>query len=287
METHFGKTIEKIRLQKGIPINHFILDIMDASTYHRFKTGKIDTSVSKFVALLDRLNIRFEEFLFIDRNFKKDPLRHSLIILQNSFNSKDLKQLKKLYEETIDTEWVNRVAQKHLTELLDIYMNMLEGKSNDIENIELIQYLKTVETWSHYEIAMFSNSLKILPTELIDYFLQYMFRSFLIYQEMDNYQEEMSRILIQAIITFLSHGKVSLARKWYDQLRSQKISDFLLFEKFFIKLLSQYLAAGEGDKLSSQDLKKFEDMLKWLDCKGFAHNIENMNQWIVSFYQTE
>lgn len=60
METHFGSTIEKIRLQKGIPINQFIQGIMDASTYHRFKTGKIDTTITKFTALLNRLNVRFE-----------------------------------------------------------------------------------------------------------------------------------------------------------------------------------------------------------------------------------
>lgn len=287
METHFGSTIEKIRLQKGIPINQFIQGIMDASTYHRFKTGKIDTTITKFTALLNRLNVRFEEFLFINRNFKQDPSRSALIILQNSFNTKDLNQLKRLYEEILEAEWVNPLARNHIIELIQIYINVLENKPNNIENITLIQYLKSIETWTHYEIAMFSNSLKILPTELIDSFLQYMFRSFLIYQEMDNYQEEMSRIVIQAIISFLSRGEVYLARKWYKQLRGQAISDFLLFEKFFIKLLGQYLEIAEGEKTPSQDLKKYEDMLNWLDCKGLAHNIENINQWIVTFYKMD
>lgn len=284
MNENYGQTIEKIRRQKNILIKDLIEGVMDSSTYHRFKNNDIDTTVSKFIIILQRLNVRFEEFLFIHENFKLDFLKSTLLKLQNYYNQKDIFNIKQLIIDIEIYDWDNKLTKRHMVDLVTLYLNVLQNKTNNLDSVSLIQYLKKVETWTHYEIAMFSNCIRLLPVDLIDYSLHYVMRSFSVYKHTDIYYSESCRILINAITLFIGKKEIELAKKWYRVLRQQELNDFLIFEAFYVKLLDEFLSVAESKVSTADNLEKFEDFLVWLNRKEYAQRISSMNKQIIKDY---
>lgn len=284
MEEAFGGTIERVRKQKNIPINKLVEGIMTPSTYHRFKKGEIETGISKFTALLSRLNLRYEEFLFLHNRYQPDQVKNSLLTLEDLFNRKDVEGLQRLQVALAEGEWTSPLAQEHLLSLTTLMRNRLLKQKVAGEGNSLLRYLEQTETWTHYEIAMFSNCMKALPTPQIDFFLNNVLHSFLAYRSTDEYSHEISRILTNAIISFLSRKEVRLARKWYAHLSSQSLEDRFLFERFFTKILGQYLEFAEGNQKAKESFPLFVEHLEFLGGYQLARNIATLNQWMIVNY---
>lgn len=284
MREYYGKTIELIRLQKKIQIKDLVNGVMTPSTYHRFKNNEIDTSVSKFIIFLERLNIRYEEFTFIHRHYQKDPLKEALQQLETFFNKKNIQQMERLKSRIKGEKWDNMLAQTHVLELINLLTDRLLKNPHDVENNNLIIYLKKMESWTHYEVAMFSNCMKAIPSDLLDYFLLYVIRSFSSYQEIDFFENKISRILINAIVSFLSRKEVYLAKKWYKILERQVQTEALLFERFYVKLLGEYIQIAEGNRKNVEKLNDLQNILMELDCDTMSENIKHINKWMLENY---
>ena len=265
MENIEAKIIEKVRKQKNISVKCLVEGIMAPSTYHRFKNGEVEPSYKKFYSLLSRLNMKHEEFLFISNHYQADKLKSSLFMLEELFNNKDIEGLRKFKESNVDNaDWDNPLACEHVIMLSNLFENYLKGDKVDLNN-ELIQYLEKTETWTHYEIVMFNNVMKFMPTETIDFFLNNIIRSLIPYEKTDDYNHEISRILINAIISFLSRKKILLAKKWYKHLSNQNFNENFLFERFFRKLIGQYIKYADGNYQCKESFPLFVDYLNFLE----------------------
>lgn len=284
MENSFGETIERVRKQKNITITRLVEGIMSPSTYHRFKKGEIETSITKFSELLVHLNLRYDEFLFIHNRYQNDEIKESLLNLENLFNKKDTVALECFQNEIIQKEWENSLAQHHIHSLTGLLKNHLSHQDSGWESNDLIHYLEKTETWTHYEVAMFNNCMKVLPTQSIDFFLKNVIHSFLAYRTTAEYNHEISRIIINAIISFLSRKETKIARKWYNQLSTQQLGDHFLFENFFIKLLGDYLEFVEGNEDVINYFPKYIEYLEFLECRQLAQSVLNMNKWMIANY---
>lgn len=284
MEEYFGKTIEKVRKKKNMSIKDLADGIMTPSTYHRFKNGEIETSVSKFNNLLNRLNLRYEEFIFINSHYQDDELKEALLTIENLFNRKDTSGMKKYQEQIKSQEWLNHLTQKHIISLISLLQSYLLNQKVEIKSNQLLHYLEQTETWTHYEIAMFANCMKVIPAKNLDFFLNNVVHSFNAYKGTNEYSHEISRILINAIISFLSRKEVRLARKWYVKLAAQSLEEHFLFERFFERLLKEYIEFAEGNQTCKNNFPLFVEHLKFLDCEQLAQTISTMNDWMELNY---
>lgn len=287
MEGHLGKTIERVRKQKNLSIKGLVEGIMTPSTYHRFKNGDIDTSITKFNGLLTRLNLRYEEFFFIHSRYQNDQIKESLLQLESLFNQKEIGGITRFQEQVAEERWSNPVAQQHLLSLANLLKDCLLHRESELENNGLLRYLEQTETWTHYEVAMFNNCMKAIPSSSIDFFLGSVSRSFPAYRTTTEYSHEISRIVTNAIISFLSRKEVRLARKWYTYLSTQAIGDHFLFERFFSKLLGQYLAFAEGNEKCKESFPRFVEYLEFMECGHLAQSITNMNRWMIENYDSQ
>ncbi|MCT3441845.1 XRE family transcriptional regulator, partial [Limosilactobacillus fermentum] len=66
----YGPTISDIRKAKKISLKNLLQDQMTPSSYSRFVDGKTETSVNNFVALLENLNVTFDEYLYINNGYQ-------------------------------------------------------------------------------------------------------------------------------------------------------------------------------------------------------------------------
>lgn len=59
---YIGKTIRRIRLDKNMPVNKVYKGILSRPVVARFEKGLADTTVTRFLKILNNLNITLEEF---------------------------------------------------------------------------------------------------------------------------------------------------------------------------------------------------------------------------------
>ncbi len=68
----YGKTIRKIREEKGYTMQQLSDGILSTSFLSKFERGNSDISISYFFQILERLSLSYDEFLFVHNDFKLD-----------------------------------------------------------------------------------------------------------------------------------------------------------------------------------------------------------------------
>ena len=69
----YGLTLRQIRESLNISQNKISDGIMSQSNYSKVEKGEIDIPFSKMIDLLNRLGMTVDEFLYIHRDYTKNP----------------------------------------------------------------------------------------------------------------------------------------------------------------------------------------------------------------------
>ncbi|EAC2247093.1 helix-turn-helix domain-containing protein [Listeria welshimeri] len=78
-----GMTIKEIRVSKNIKQEEIYKDLISRNVLWQIENDKIRTNYEVLKEILNRLNISFDEFLYIQNNFESTPLQQ----LENRYNS--------------------------------------------------------------------------------------------------------------------------------------------------------------------------------------------------------
>lgn len=70
---NYGKTLKKIRESLSITQVDISSEIMSQSNYSKVEKGEIDISFSKMIDLLNRIGMSIDEFLYVHRDYTKNP----------------------------------------------------------------------------------------------------------------------------------------------------------------------------------------------------------------------
>lgn len=97
MNKDLGTYFSEIRRSKNIPIKHIVGETISESQYYRFVNGDSEISFSKFLFLLDQINITLEEFSYTALNYT-DPLKKGMLSIKEYFEKQDINSLIKLRE---------------------------------------------------------------------------------------------------------------------------------------------------------------------------------------------
>lgn len=166
---YLGKTIRIIRQNKNIPLNTAYKNILSRQVSIQFEKGSSDTTVNKFLRMLENLNITLEEFesFYLEGENKNTYFTDGYI---KAFNNKDINRLIQLKEEAQkDYFETNNEKFNHFYAIISILIIELNN-STDYKKYILIlhNYLFHCNTWGYYEITLFNNSLPYYTNELID-----------------------------------------------------------------------------------------------------------------------
>lgn len=136
--------------------------IMDPGNYWRLENGKIDSSFSTILKLLERMNISVKEFteqLDLNNNlyksYEKELVRH--------FKNKEIGKLK-ILKETLSDLLNQQTSLKltHLHALVDIYIFRIDPSWDAQKSKKMIkEYLAKCSNWNLYELTLLNNVLFI------------------------------------------------------------------------------------------------------------------------------
>lgn len=269
-----GETIELVRKAKNIKIKELCNNKISRQTYFRIINNQVDTSITTFIFLLSQLNISFEEFFFIKNNYNLN--RNNIVIskLKVYFEEKNIDSLNKIktfYEQSDDLS----ICDYHLYHLILIYIAKLNKKKATQSEQLIKDYLINVDTWTHYELILFNNSMFIFNIELVELLSNKAITNLQRYSALRSYGNESFRMCLNVIICFIDNNEIGKAIHAINNLLTFNLKNDELYEKISLEyfkgiqkiLLDDYSGLSICNKVihTLEDLhaKSTADMFKW------------------------
>ena len=227
-----GALFRLVRKERGFTLKSLSEGIVSFSYLSKFEKGKTQISMNNLIALLQRMNLTVDEFLYFNQIkmndyqefFQKISMAHSQLNLENLKEYLILEQ--KLYQESdIDFHKYNAIM------IAAVIKNIDGDFFISKENIqELVDYILACSFWTTYEIALLGNSLSLFSEDLLVILLEEVKKKILDYQVMRKNIRDLIRLMQNAAILFLRDGKTQPAENILEFLRKTIYSDHY-FEK--------------------------------------------------------
>lgn len=254
---NIGKVIHEIRLNKNIPVNKVYQSLLSRPVISKFEKGLSDTTVNRFLKILDNLHMTLEEF---EITYLRDENRHSYYTngYIKYYGSKDIKKLEELQNEAI-REYENTGSEKfnHYQAVISLLISELTGTKHKNQSIFVVQnYLMKCDNWGYYEVTLFSNTLSFLLDELVDLVYKQAAKLLLVTQMKKRYRNEFSFLVMNILeMKILSKNMESMSF-YLSELKKMKLDtvDNMYTQamiKYFTAIVEYIITGVEGDAIHS------------------------------------
>lgn len=257
--------IKKVRVNKKISSNDLYDGLLSRPARVKFEKGESDTTTSKFLIMLDRLNITLEEFQFIldkDSNYA-----YFLKEYYTAFYNKDIDQLEKISAKAKENYQVKRDEKYlHHSALINLLIDYLNKNNDHEDEITIIKnYLFNCENWGYYELTLFTNSLTFFPEEVIDLVYKQVKKKYMSYKELNLYRNELSIVILNILEKKFLIYNFESAKFYVNELKQFKHS---LLDNMYIQIMIKYFESlieiSSGNKEAEKNIKKICDTFNFL-----------------------
>lgn len=244
-----GEKFRELRKQQGISIIKASEGITSASSLQRWENNKGEMSIEKVINLLNRINIRPNEFLakagLTDLNIIEAKIR-------KAYQESDLKELEKIANSLLTAHDLQPKNQDLLIKAAiacNYYMD-LSNKNLFPQNdaLQLRKILNSMKYWNQTKVSIFGNSILILPVQDIQE-ISHSLLGYLIYQDNTHTFHIMAvNTLINAVVSLLKAKQPRAAYKLLTELNHlhlpERYSNEIIKIKFFNSFF-EYLETGD------------------------------------------
>ncbi|WAO22239.1 helix-turn-helix domain-containing protein [Paenilisteria newyorkensis] len=167
---NFGETIRKIRKDKNFTQKELSEGILTRSHLSQIETNNYYPSYDKFFLLLNRLNVIFEEFLFVQNDQKMLFNQQIRSEISEAANSNDTEKLKNLAVTANDLyDKTDNITYYHYMLICKALISYNISHTVNDEMIEFVtpikEYLFGMDNWYLYELKLFNNIIYALTVE--------------------------------------------------------------------------------------------------------------------------
>lgn len=272
---NYGKTLKKIRESLSFTQTDISAGIMSQSNYSKVEKGEIDIPFSKMIDLLNRLGMTVDEFLYVHRDYTKNP--------GNQLNR--LKQLNAGDEENIlknieELKAIQNLSQRD-QELLLIYEAFLLVLKNDYkaasEKVSRIwKRLEKHDNWYLYDIRLINSILYLFPVDVAESIVDLALKRLNDYKNFRNLNQLAANLQINFLLLLIDNKKYNTALNEIENLIS-----FCIDKKLFRHLGVCYVRKG----VLFDNLKK-KDSSQWYK-KGINLLEKTYNQDLIPELKNE
>jgi transcriptional activator, Rgg/GadR/MutR family, C-terminal domain len=164
-----GEVIKKIRQSKKYTQKYVSDEEMSRTTYAKIEAGKMQPTVGKFFHILERLDISYNEFRFIQNKYHlsgKEEIIHDFFNLSSNIESELLESLLKKCDDFLEEHADNIVQDIDSAcraQILISKQNDYEGAYNYADKIW--DRLSKLDNWYSTELKLINNIFFIFPLE--------------------------------------------------------------------------------------------------------------------------
>lgn len=234
MSRSIGHTVSTLRKKMGMSVSTLTNGILSEADYYRFANGTINISVTKFLNLLERLTINFDEFLFLHNHWQS--VDHS-----PSFNA--VSSATSLRGAQTTTDFSASIAAKQLKRSM-IQSQLHEELPTESIIRESTMYLLKRESWTHDDLILFSETVYFFPCETRLALLSRAFKGFKKYAGFRQNRTDYFKFLCQLLLIAFHRSDFERAQRFIQELLALKACPDHFFEQSlqtFFESVSRYL----------------------------------------------
>ena len=269
MYENLGVAFSKIRYEKKISVKDIVRNNkLSESQYYRFVKQESDIGITKFLNLLENLNVQFEEFIYLLPESKND-LQHSMMTISEAFNRQDHEKLKEL-ESAFSTTYL--AIKKRIT----------RDFSTPPRVHHVIEYLQNVDNWHHYELVLFSNTFFAFDLADTLSLLLIAKKKSEALKDYHPYIKESIRLYSNIAIHLLEMKNFKLALVAIKELEQIEVGEEHIYEKILLKFwkqLSIYIQNPSTDTLT--EMQTLLDHLAFFDCHSLIRMLSEITTFTV------
>ncbi|CAM5218811.1 hypothetical protein UACE39S_02267 [Ureibacillus acetophenoni] len=281
-----GVVIREIRQKKKIHSNFLYKDLLSRPAIAKFERGDSDTSVEKFLKMLDRLNITLEEFEIVYKNEENKDL----IFTRSYIEAFYLRNVDLLIELANKAEHEYKLFANvkflHYKSLILLLVDELRGTQEFYKEVHVLQeYLMKCESWGYYEITLFANSLSFYSIELIDLVYKRAKCTLLIYQKLTRYRNEVGLMLFNILEKKIKCKDIPGATYYMSELIELKVSVVdNMYMQTMITFFSAIIELINGDISKHNDILRISEMFSFLELHSKSEQCKEFYKEIIQIY---
>lgn len=259
----YGKTIKMIRENLNISRKQLYDGVMVKSNAQRFEKGEQDSSFEKVSILLDRLELSFDEFIYIHHKYKepeRERFLHDFVNLKDTTNTTGIMDLHhKITRAGVedDTSLLGRL--RIVLEAFELY-NKDQHFENAKQLVEPIwKQLEQKDTWYYNDILIMANIYYVLEDEAVVTNITKMLKQIKKYAGYKNSVNLDTVILLNYCVYLSKRGRVletePYVQRALENAKKYKQTDYLIQAK--MKLAELLWAQGKKTEATEIAEKMF------------------------------
>lgn len=206
----YGLTLKKIRESLNISQHNISSGIMSQSNYSKVENGEIDIPFTKMVDLLDQLGMSIDEFLYIHRDYTKNPGKQL-----SHLNQLKPGDRKKIIENINELKTITNPTRRE-EELLAIFEALDSIANNDYqtadEQVALIwERLKKYDTWYLYDVRLVNSILYVFPIDTAGSIVDFMLKRLEDYKNLGNTRKISGNLQINYLLLLIKNREYQTA----------------------------------------------------------------------------
>ncbi|MGO4993839.1 helix-turn-helix domain-containing protein [Jeotgalibaca porci] len=281
-----GFVIKRLRKERGLSQEELAKKITTRTTLASIENRNQTVSFHLLIKLLDRLNIRLEEFLFLlnEENYtiKMTLYRnvHSEFYLTGTTSNELQAELLQSYTDTKDFFYLSVYIQMQGILYRKEGITYVEDSKlkSYIETIK--EYLNKITNWNHMELALFTNCLFFFDSEYILLSYNRVIKKMTAMKKLRLYQDDVLVFLLNGINVFFERDEDRLVEYLLSQLNEQLSLDTQLYERSLYQFYKAVLEARQGKKEAMLDAHQ---IINYLEFVGLYRKAENLKRDIKKY----
>ncbi|CAM1658779.1 hypothetical protein SORA22_06910 [Streptococcus oralis] len=256
---NFGEIFKKFRESRGLRLKDLTKAGISTSQLSRFEKGETDLTISKFIHILNEINMPIDEFMYAVHDFHRDELNELLAQVRKYVTTRDIEGMKRLLISQMENEGKREKFHHINTILVKIRLQDLSGEKyyNETDLNDLTDYLFGVEYWGYYELLIFMNTLDVLKHDVFMVLAREMSRRSDFYKEIPINRRLISTMLLNAYITCIEKKKFMDALYFEKQLKQCFFIEIEIYERLiFLYAQNLYRYQKNGNKIAIIEMKK-------------------------------
>ncbi|MBF8970977.1 MULTISPECIES: Rgg/GadR/MutR family transcriptional regulator [unclassified Streptococcus] len=273
-----GRLFKKFRTARGLRLKDVAKSGISISQLSRFEKGETDLTITKFIAILDEINMPIDEFVYAAHDFRRDELNEILQQIKIFVSTKNIAGMKKLLISQTEKRDTRILFHSLNCILIKIRLQDLTGETyyTDSDVAYLTNYLFSVDYWGHYELLLFSNTLDVLQHETLMLLCREMYNRTNFYKDLPNNRRLIASMLLNAYITCVERKEYLDAMYLEKQLKNSYFNDTEMYERLIFKYAQNLLIyRKDGDQLAMIEMRKCIGVMRLLDCNVLAQHYED------------
>ncbi|GGE30689.1 Rgg/GadR/MutR family transcriptional regulator [Streptococcus himalayensis] len=282
---NFGEIFKKFRVSRGLRLKDITNAGISKSQLSRFENGDTDLTITKFMLILDEINMPIDEFMYAVHEFHRDELNDLLEQISKYISTRDIQGMKKLLISQMEKRDRKDKFYALNTILVKIRLQDLSGEcqytKQDLNY--LTDYLFSVEYWGCYELLLFMNTLDVLNHKAFMVLSREMSRRTDFFKEIPTHRRLMSTMFLNAYITCIERNKLIDALYFEKQLHYCFFKETEMYERLvFLYAQNLYNYKKNQDNRAIIEMKKCIGAMK---LSGSNHIAEKYEQHLKKIWK--